>query len=116
MKCPKCGSEKTTLIQDKRGIPEAHCAECSAYIKKMSTGEVISYFSEKLSGNLDSKSEDREPDKESGRKTPDRGPCKFCTENYFTRRGRLGTIYYPVEAKFCPICGRELKESDRNYN
>ena len=82
MKCPKCGSEKTILIQDKRGIPEAHCAECSAYIKKMSTGEVISYFSEKLSGNLDSKSEEREPDKESGKKTPDRGPCKFCTENY----------------------------------
>lgn len=114
MKCPKCGSEEVILIQDKRGIPEAHCAKCSAYIKKMSTGEVISYFSEKLSGNLDSKFQDAV--EKTSEKTPDRGPCKFCTENYFTRRGRLGTIYYPVEAKFCPICGRELKESDRNYN
>lgn len=105
MECPKCKSTAIRLVRDKRGIPEAHCEECDSFIKKMSTGEVIDYYEQKLGGKLDSVFQD----------AADRMPCRFCTEHYFTRRGRLGTVYYPVEAKFCPMCGRELKDSDGNY-
>lgn len=119
MECPKCKSTAVRLVRDKRGIPEARCETCDSFIKKMSTGEVIDYYEQKLGAGdvagycvqghgvaLDEYLKDAVLDK---------APCRFCTEHYFTRRGRLGTVYYPVEAKFCPMCGRELKDSDRIY-
>lgn len=90
---------------DSRGVASVFCEECGAFVKKASTVDVVSIYEEKLS--------------EKGDLTPSGGidklKCRWCTERYYTRVGRLGTIYSPVAAKYCPVCGRELKESDRNY-
>lgn len=103
MKCPKCGTETYTMTKDSRGIPEARCADCGSFIKKMSTAEVIEYF------------EQRETQAPAVAAKEAKPLCRFCTENYFMRQGRMGTIYIPVEHKFCPICGREVQKGDRDY-
>lgn len=41
--------------------------------------------------------------------------CKYCNEDLFFRFGRLGTVYTPVDAVYCPICGRKHKPTDRDY-
>lgn len=107
MKCSKCGAESITMTKDSRGIPEARCNGCGAFIKKMSTSEVIEYFESREGLGADSSAE--LPAKTVKPK------CRYCTENYFMRQGRLGTIYTPVETKFCPMCGREHQSGDRDY-
>lgn len=103
MKCPKCGAESITMTKDSRGIPEARCAECEAFIKKMSTAEVIEYFESREQNTTE------KPEPTVKRK------CRYCTENFFMRMGRLGTIYIPIDSKFCPMCGREHQKGDRDY-
>ena len=109
MKCPKCGHTGIVIKRDARGVAEAHCEKCGAYIKKMSTGEVIDYYE-----NLRLLDETEEPKEEPKEKRP---PCKYCTEHYFIRRGSIHTRIedIPIEHKFCPKCGREIQESDWAY-
>jgi endogenous inhibitor of DNA gyrase (YacG/DUF329 family) len=115
MLCNQCESVKNIdLGFDSRGLPFAKCSDCGKAIKKMSTTEVISFYQEKLA----EKGIEPEAPEEA---TPERAirngmsPCKYCTENFFMKQGRLGTIYKPIGAKYCPICGRRLKSTDRNY-
>lgn len=109
MICPKCGSEGYSMGFDGRGIPEARCTDCGSFIKKMSTSEVISYFNEIEIPKAVKK------EAEKYKAMGDAMPCKFCKEPYFIRRGRLGTVYTPVEIKMCPMCGRPRKPDDLKY-
>ena len=112
MTCKKCGHDtNVVLVLDKRGLPEAHCKACGNNIKKMSTGETIAYYEELLSLVYDKFN--AEPEQIQDAEKP---LCKYCTEDLFIRRGRLGTVYAPLpDAKYCPMCGREKKLTDKNY-
>lgn len=108
MRCSQCGKDQEIcLIPDTRGIPEARCSVCKKLAKKMSTREVIEYYEEKIANP--------EPTEPTEDLNDGRPPCKYCTENYFMRQGRLGTIYKPIEIKFCPMCARRIRKSDRDY-
>lgn len=112
MVCNPCGGERTIDIGiDSRGLPFAKCSDCGRSIKKMSTIEVIAYYKEQL----DYLSGSSEAGAEVSNARDRKAPCKYCTENYFMRQGRLGTIYKPVQPEYCPMCGRHLEDSDRNY-
>lgn len=107
MECNKCGCTKIQIAFDSRGLAEARCADCGALIKKMKTQEVSDYYEAKIADLAGSTL--TVPKK--------RPPCRYCTEKYVMVRGSLREIrqYIPVDVKFCPICGRELEESDRAY-
>lgn len=106
MKCDKCGGEKNFTVKlDARGVASIFCADCGGFIKKASTVDVVTLYEKKLAERGDLTPSD-----------PSEKPlCPYCTENYFLRYGRLGTTYTPVDAKYCPMCGRELKASDKAY-
>lgn len=114
LKCRKCGMSEITLARDRRGLVEAHCGTCKSFIKKMTVGEVSEYYEEELAalkGNgtvADVNLEVIEP-------PAPKQMCRYCTEYYAMRKGRFGSIYQPIDAKFCPMCGRELLPSDRDY-
>lgn len=114
MKCPKCESEIINVTKDSRGIPEARCAECGSYIKKLGAAEAVDHFEKKIAQLKDAGSYYTSPE-QLKEQEDDRMPCKYCTEFYFIRRGRLGTTYIPVEIKYCPMCGRKRKETDTKY-
>lgn len=110
IKCPKCDSTEIILKKDARGIAEARCAKCGAYVKKMSTSELMDYYEERLNG------EDCGDDAEVAQPVEDnRPPCRWCKEHYFYRLGPRGISYIPVETVYCPRCGRKLKPTDRDY-
>lgn len=107
--CDKCGNEKRFRITlDSRGVASIFCAECGSFIKKASTADVINIYEAKLAEKADL-------DHSEGTDNKEKPLCPYCTENYFLRYGRLGTTYTPVDAKYCPMCGRELKPEDRAY-
>lgn len=114
IKCNKCNSEIIELKQDGRGLPVAWCAECNTRIKNMSTGEVIEYYEKKIDELKDVQTVLAEPD--SAETETEKPICRWCREDYFTREGRLGTVYKPLPThKYCPACGRKLKPTDRDY-
>lgn len=42
--------------------------------------------------------------------------CKYCTENYLLARGRgIRQQLIPIEPNYCPMCGRKLLPTDRDY-
>lgn len=117
--CPKCKSEKTMLSKDKRGIFELRCADCGAYIRKISSAEAqqimadekdVAIFEEAI---IPPKVET--PKEEEAMARDNKMVCKFCTEPVFIRRGRLGTVYTPIESFFCPVCGRKKRPEDTKY-
>ena len=104
MECNKCGCTKIKVTLDSRGLAEARCADCGSLIKKMKMSEVVEYY------------QSQRPEPES-KEVPKRMPCKYCTENYVIARGniRVPRQYIPIKANYCPMCGRKLEESDRDY-
>lgn len=107
MVCKKCGSGHLTVGKDVRGIPQVHCEECKTTYK-ISTGELMDFYE----GVIKDLGKQAGLDKED-----DRMPCRFCTEHYVMKVGDLRTriSYLPVEAVYCPMCGRKLKPEDREY-
>lgn len=115
MKCPKCAHTGIVIKRDSRGIPSAYCDKCGSYIKKMSTGEVLDFYENLL---LLYETESKEEQAEEPASKQQKPPCKYCTERYFFRRGgprSTRTEDIPIEHKFCPMCGREIQESDWRY-
>lgn len=95
-KCSKCGSEHIGLRTDSRGVAEYYCEDCGAGQGKAASADLVNIIN-LMSG-----------------KPPQKAPCKFCTEDYFYRMGRMGTTYIPIDNKYCPVCGREIdKDKDR---
>ena len=112
----KCGCEEYTLALDKRGLPYAKCAACGTSIKKMSTGDVIAYYKEKLAAD-DKSIESTEKAPQIEREAPCRAMCRYCTEDvYFQIDGRYGARFRKMDdAMFCPMCGRKHQPGDRDY-
>jgi len=104
MECKKCGCTEWVLVRDSRGLPEAHCKDCDAFIKKLSTSEVIDYYETVLGGQT------------NGVVIEDssRMPCKYCSEKYTMERGSMHTsiIKVPVDNLYCPMCGRKLTNEE----
>ena len=109
MECNKCGCTDIQITFDSRGLAEARCADCGSLIKKMKTQEVADYYEAKIEDLAGSTIKVEPPKKKM--------PCRFCTERYAIVLGsmREARQYIPLEPKFCPMCGRELEESDRAY-
>lgn len=114
IKCPKCDSKSIYIKKDGRGIPEARCLSCDTYIKKMGAGETMDFY-ESITLDLKETMASKGEIPAVVAETDNRMPCKYCTEYYYTRRGRLGTVYIPIETKYCPVCGRKILEEDRKY-
>lgn len=113
MECNKCGCTKIQIAFDSRGLAEARCADCGSLIKKMKTQEVADYYEERLAELADTP----EKDIDSAGRERKTIPCRYCIEDYVIVRGNMKTArqYVPITAKFCPICGRELQPTDRDY-
>ena len=95
IKCTKCESGNIGLRTDSRGIAEYYCKDCGSGLSKASSKDLVAIIND-------------------GDTPPKKAPCKFCTEDYFYRMGRMGTVYVPIDIKYCPVCGREIdKEKDR---
>lgn len=100
--CNNCGGKNIGVRTDKRGVGEYYCKDCDKGLGKASSADLVNM--------LDDLIEDNKPQ----RVEPKKAPCKFCTEDYFYRMGRLGTVYLPIENKYCPMCGRRIdKDKDR---
>lgn len=106
--CPKCDSVKSYITVDKRGVPEVRCADCDSYITKTSAGTMYEYFMERINSiyaEQDAKSEQ-----------PDRPLCRYCTERWAILDGRMGIRPREMnDIKFCPMCGRKLLATDKDY-
>lgn len=111
MECIKCGSTNYIVELDSRGLAEARCADCGSLIKKLKTSELVAYYNDKLKAVQDNSAEAGEIARDN------RLPCRYCTENYVIVRGNMRTSrqYIPIEAKFCPECGRKRRPEDRAY-
>jgi len=112
IKCSVCGSTEYHPEADRRGMVDAVCDRCGAKIRKLSMTEVLKYF-ESRSKLIPPKVEEPAavPAAEPVRR--DKALCKWCTEDWGVRRGAFWS--HIPEIKYCPMCGRELKESDRAY-
>lgn len=110
MVCKECGSSNVVPGDDKKGMHQVVCGDCGALVKKMSDSEFADFLKTYIAEAKEkaSKEESTKPERPTL-------PCRHCTDDYYTKHGRLGTVYYKVEAKYCPICGRELQASDRDY-
>ena len=121
MKCAKCGNESLSKIvvkRDTRGVPSAYCAVCGSYIKKMSTGEVIDVYEARIAGLIvDDIASVEDVAVQPAPEPKEKMPCRYCTERYVMVQGheRTRMQYVPIEAQYCPMCGRKLKASDRAY-
>ena len=101
MKCNKCGSGNFWVRTDKRGVAEYYCEDCGAGQGKVSSADLVAML-------IATRASADKPKKKQ--------ICKYCTEDYFTRIGRLGTVYVPIDNKYCPMCGREIdREKDRGF-
>ncbi len=109
MECSKCGCKTIKLTFDSRGLAEARCNDCGALIKKMKTQEVADYYEAKISDlagmTVETPTQKKRP------------PCRYCTENYAMIRGsmRAARQYIPVVPNYCPVCGRKLEATDKDY-
>lgn len=105
MVCDKCGSSEVDVRRDSRGLPVAYCKNCGQQIKRLTTVELADLYDEVRQRA----SENTEQD--------DRLPCPYCTERYIMLRGneRTRVFQVPFIAKYCPICGRKLREEDKAY-
>jgi len=118
LKCDKCGSENIGRRTDRRGLYEAYCENCGAFIKKLSMAELGESFEEELQEKdaeiLRRGAEIMTLKIDLGKNGPeDRPLCKWCTERYGYQ---FGLSWIPLDdIKFCPQCGRRLQESDRKY-
>ena len=103
MECKNCNSTNIGIRLDARGVASFVCEDCGAGLGKASSASLV--------GIIEKLKEDNKP-----REEKKRPPCKYCTEDYFFRQGRLGSVYIPVDNKFCPMCGREInREKDRGF-
>ena len=109
--CDKCGSTKYKISTDARGVASAFCDECGAFIKKMSTIEVTEYYESRLQTIAPPQEVVADIDK----KEEDKPLCKYCTETWGYRVGRLGHTFRIMDTKFCPMCGRKLLPTDKDY-
>lgn len=115
MQCNKCGGTKIKMRKDGRGLPEAVCADCGAFIKKMGATEVVAYFEEKELEVGDISAPEAVPD------TTPRAtglPCRYCVSEWYIRTS-LEPNARPMsmldQINYCPMCGRKLDPSDRAY-
>jgi len=111
MYCKKCGKDVAAVLKkDSRGVVDAYCPECETHLKKMSSAEIMDLLYEAVK-HID--------ELEKPSVSADLGPsmpCKYCGERFFYQFGRMGNIYLPLDdAKFCPMCGRELTGKERDY-
>ena len=110
-KCKKCGSEDIGLRTDKRGVAEYFCEKCGAGQGKASSADLV-----QIIYDINEARWMEAAVMGSSSLTENRPPCRYCTEDYFTRIGRLGTVYVPIDNKYCPMCGREIdREKDRGF-
>lgn len=115
MNCKKCGEQDIVLKKDSRGLPEAHCAACGAYIKKMTVGETMAYYEEIILGLKDEVSLADNYIAEAPAEA-EKPLCRYCTENFVVQYGtRENLRKQPVTINYCPICGRKVQEKDRAY-
>lgn len=99
--CSKCGGQHIGLRTDKRGVAEYYCEDCGAGQGKASSADLVELI----------RLLRQEPVAKPAAKP---APCKYCTEDYFYRLGRLGVTYVPIDASYCPVCGRKTdREKDR---
>ena len=57
-----------------------------------------------------------EAEVETTEQEEDRPLCKYCTEYYLLARGRgIRQQLIPIEHNYCPMCGRKVKPTDRDY-
>jgi len=103
-KCTKCGCETINVTRDSRGLASAFCSECGAFIKKMSTNEAFDFYENKLKTMQEVPVE-----------KVDKPMCKYCTERYAIVSPYATIRPTVIDAKYCPMCGRELKATDRDY-
>lgn len=108
MECSKCGCTKISISFDSRGLAEARCADCGSFIKKIRAQELAEYYEDKIAKLKGEKSTNE---------ATKRRPCRYCTENYVIAQGSMRSYrqYIPIEAKYCPVCGRKLEATDRAY-
>ena len=102
--CKKCESTNIELRLDDRGVAHAYCKDCGAGGRIVSTVEIIEYYKEKAAAMEAAKAE--------------KPPCKYCTERYVMVMGNpsVRQQYVPLDdIKYCPMCGRRLREDDRKY-
>jgi len=108
--CRKCGSQKYYVAVDVRGVPEARCAECDCQIQKVSSKFLYDYYVERIASVY------AEQEEKANEPKPEAPVCKYCTERWAILEGRMGVRPREMkDIKFCPMCGRELKEDDRKY-
>ena len=101
MRCKKCNSPNIGIRVDKRGIAERYCKDCDAGQGKVSSAELVTMLLEAQT-----------PKKEVERDVP----CRYCSEDYFIRMGRMGTQYIPIDITYCPMCRRKVnREKDRGF-
>lgn len=106
--CTSCGGNNIGLRTDKRGVAEYYCEDCGKGLGKASSADLVG-----LVVKLEELIEDNAPKRITIAEHV-KPKCKYCTEQYYYRQGRLGTVYVQVEHKFCPMCGRPFdKEKDR---
>jgi len=110
--CPKCDSTEFYITVDKRGVPEARCRECDSYITKTNSQTMYDYFMWRLSDANAALCEAQEAPVNKVEKPI----CKYCTERWAILDGRMGVRPREMnDIKFCPMCGRELKPTDKDY-
>lgn len=111
-KCSKCGSEDIGLRTDKRGVAEYFCEKCGAGQGKASSADLV-----QIIHDINEARQMEAAVMGSSSLTDDRPPCRYCTEKYVMLRGNLQTriIQVPIEAVYCPMCGRKLSKHDKEY-
>ena len=124
MKCKRCGSTEYEMRRDDRNVAHAYCKDCNTHIKIMTAGELVDYYEAKLAKIIPpvppyEGPAQPEPEPETSTcKEPDQPLCKYCTERYVMVQGNpsVRQQYVPMDdIKYCPMCGRRLREDDRKY-
>jgi len=108
--CPRCGAENNYVTIDKRGVAEIRCRECESYIAKTNATTLYDYFQEQITNIY------REQEAIMNAPQEDKPVCKYCTERWAILEGRMGVRPREMnDIKFCPMCGRKLKPTDKDY-
>ena len=113
MKCGKCGGTEIIVQLDDAGYPNAYCATCGQHIKRMNAAEAAEYYIPAVEAAIALK-EDTPKEEQPA---PKRMPCRYCTEHYVMeiRTPSQRITHTPIEAVYCPMCGRKLEPEDRAY-